>query len=118
MNYIEHNTQNDKIVEVVSDEIIIKTEQDILDLMANIGYLYDARKIVLHKDNLCEEFFILQSGIAGSIMQKFSNYRVKAAIVGHINHKSKSLNAFITECNRTKQVIFTDDVPTALKELT
>ena len=117
MKYREYNTENDKVVEVVSDDIIIKSEQDALDLIANIGYLYDTRKIILHKDNFCEEFFILQSGIAGAVMQKFSNYRVQAAIVGKITERSKSLNAFIEECNRTKQVIFTDDVTTALNKL-
>ena len=117
MKFLEYNTEKDKVVEVVSDDIIINSEQDALDLIANIGYLYDARKIILHKDNLCEEFFILQSGIAGSVMQKFSNYRIQAAIVGEIRERSKSLNAFIEECNRTKQVIFTDDVTTALNEL-
>ena len=117
MKYREYNTEKDKVVEVVSDDIVIKSEQDALDLIANIGYLYDTRKIILHKDNFCEEFFILQSGIAGAVMQKFSNYRVQAAIVGKITERSKSLNAFIEECNRTKQVIFTDDVTTALNKL-
>lgn len=117
MKFLVHNAEKDKIVEVVSNKVIINNEQDALDLIANIGYLYDARKIILHKDHLCKDFFILQSGVAGGVMQKFSNYRVQAAIVGKITERSKSLNAFIEECNRTKQVIFTDDVTTALNKL-
>jgi hypothetical protein len=85
--------------------------------MANIGYLYDSRRIILYRKNLCDEFFVLSSGIAGSIMQKFSNYRVRAAIIGEFNDSSKSLNAFIIECNRTGQVIFTADLDAALKAL-
>jgi len=118
MKYIEHYTDSSIIVEVLSDMVIIKSEQDVLDLMVNIDYQYNSRKIILHRDNLCSDFFDLKTGIAGFTMQKFSNYRFRAAIVGHINYKSKSLNAFIAECNRTRQVIFTDDVATALKELT
>lgn len=117
MKFIEHNTNNGKIVEVISDDVFIKSEQDVLDLMANIDYQYESRKIILHKDNLCSEFFVLQSGVAGSILQKFSNYRFQAAIVGQIAEKSKSLKAFINECNRTKQVIFTNNVTTALNKL-
>ena len=118
MKFIEHNSEKGKVIEVVSDDIIIYSEQDALDLMANIGYLYDSRKIILHTYNLCEDFFILQSEMAGSVMQKFSNYRVQAAIVGEIKRNSESLKAFIRESNRTGQVIFTDDVSTALKDLT
>ena len=117
MDFIEHPEKNGKIVEVVSDDIIIQDEQDVLDLMANIDYLYEARKIVLRKHHLCDDFFILRTGIAGGIMQKFSNYRVRAAIVGEFDVKSKSLKAFIAECNRTKQVLFTNDLATALEEL-
>jgi len=118
MKFLEHYTVNDKVIEVVSDDTIINSEQDALDLMANIAYLFDARKIILHKDNLCKDFFVLKSGIAGSVMQKFSNYRVQAAIIGEINNNSNSLNAFIAECNRTGLVIFTDDLETALNRLT
>jgi hypothetical protein len=118
MKFIEYNSENGKVIEVVSDDIIINSEQDALDLMANIAYLYDTRKIILHTDNFCEDFFILRTGMAGAVMQKFSNYRVQAAIVGEIKRNSESLKAFIRESNRTGRVIFTNDVSTALKDLT
>jgi len=117
MKFIEHKLGNSIAVEVVSDEIVINAEQDALDLMADIGYQYNSRKIILNKENLCDEFFVLKSGIAGSVMQKFSNYRVQAAIIGDFSNTSKSLKAFITECNRTGQVIFTADLNAALKAL-
>jgi len=117
MNFIEHDLGNSTAVEVVSDEVLINAEQDALDLMANIGYLYDSRRIILYRKNLCEEFFVLSSGIAGSVMQKFSNYRVQSAIIGDFSFASKSLKAFIIECNRTGQVIFTADLDAALKAL-
>ena len=115
--FIEHNLGSSIAVEIVSDEVLINSEQDALDLMANIGYLYDSRKIIMYKKNLCDEFFVLSSGIAGSVMQKFSNYRVQAAIIGDFNDTSKNLKAFIIECNRTRQVIFTADLNAALKEI-
>ena len=117
MKFIEHDLGNSIAVEVVSDEIVINSEQDALDLMADVGYLYNSRKIIMNRENLCDEFFVLKSGVAGSVMQKFSNYRVQVAIIGDFSNTSKSLKAFIIECNRTRQVIFTTDLNTALKEL-
>jgi hypothetical protein len=117
MKFAQHNLGDSVAVEVVSDQVLINSEQDALDLMANIGYLYDNRRIIMYKENLCDEFFVLSSGIAGSVMQKFSNYRVQAAIIGEFNDTSKSLKAFIIECNRTRQVIFTPDLNVALKEI-
>jgi len=115
MKFVKHDLGNSEAIEVVSDEVVINTEQDALDLMANIGYLYDSRKIILYRENLCDDFFVLSSGIAGSIMQKFSNYRVQAAIIGDFRDAGKSLKAFIVECNRTRQVIFIPDMDAALK---
>ncbi len=117
MKFVKHDLGSSVAIEVVSDEVVINAEQDALDLMANIGYLYDGRKIIMYRENLCDDFFVLSSGIAGSIMQKFSNYRVRAAIIGEFNDSIKSLNAFIIECNRTGQVIFTADLDAALKAL-
>jgi hypothetical protein len=117
MKFMEHGSGDSKTIEIVSDEVIINSEQDALDLMADIGYLYDSRKIVMYRKNLCEDFFNLSTGIAGSVMQKFSNYRVQAAIIGDFNDDSRSLKAFIIECNRTRQVFFVKDLSTALQEL-
>ena len=72
--------------------------------MTLIRRLYESLEIFL-----CDEFFVLGSGIASSVMQKFSKYRVQVAIIGDFSYTSKSLKAFIIECNRTRQVIFTDD---------
>lgn len=117
MKYIEHETARSKAIEILADEVIIQSEQDALDLMATIGYLYESRKIILHRKNLCDAFFNLSSGIAGSIMQKFSNYRFQAAIIGDFSDASKSMKALITESNRTKQFLFKSDLSEALYEL-
>jgi len=56
MKFIEHDLGSSVTVEVVSDEVLINAEQDALNLMAKIGYQYDSRKIILHKENLYDEF--------------------------------------------------------------
>ena len=38
MKFMEHGSGDSKTIEIVSDEVIINSEQDALDLMADIGY--------------------------------------------------------------------------------
>ncbi len=107
MEFIEHKTGKGTVVEIQSDEVIVSSEQDALDIMANIGYLYDSSKIILHKRNLHDDFFFLISGLAGGILQKFSNYRVQLVVIGDFSQfSSKSLKEFILESNKGHQVNF------------
>ena len=115
MKFIEHKDANGTVVEVATDEIAISSEQDALDLMANIGYLYDCNRIIIHKENLSEDFFDLKSGLAGGILQKFSNYRVQLFVVGDFTaYTSSSLKEFILESNKGKQVNFIPDLSAIL----
>lgn len=57
--------------------------------------------------------------MAGEILQKFSNYRVRLAIVGDFSkYTRKSIKDFIYESNNGKQVNFVPSIPDALKVLT
>lgn len=107
-----------KVAVIDSDGVVVGSAQDALDLMASIRYEYDCRKIVLRQEHLTERFFELSSGIAGDILQKYVNYRVKLAIVGEFDrYGSKSLRDFIYECNQGSQVFFVPDERTALERL-
>ncbi len=64
-----------KLAEIESEKIVIKSTQDALDLMANCDY-NDSKKIIIRKENIVPDFFDLKNGIAGEILQKFSNYFV------------------------------------------
>lgn len=115
MEFIEHKTEKGSVVEVKAEEIVINSEQDALDIMANIGYLYDSNRIIIHMKNLSEAFFDLKSGLAGGILQKFSNYRVQLMVVGDFSqYNSKSLKEFILESNKGRQVNFLPDISAAL----
>ena len=114
MEFIEHAAKGGNIVEISSDQVIIETEQDALDIMASAGYLYESRKIIVHEQNLGKDFFDLSSGLAGGILQKFSNYRVQLTIVGDFSKfHSKRLKEFILESNKGKQVNFVKDLSEA-----
>jgi hypothetical protein len=112
-----HNLNNTKIAEVISDETIISTAEDGLDLLGNLYYQgFDC--IVLYENNVTPDFFDLKNGIAGEILQKFSTYRVRLAIVGDFSkYSSKSLTDFIYESNRGKHINFVNSTTEALKIL-
>ena len=86
--------------------------------MASASY-EGATTIILHEENLNPEFFDLKMKLAGDILQKAVNYRMKVAIVGEFSkYESNSLNAFIVECNRGRQIFFVGDRETAVSKLT
>jgi len=112
-----HNVNGSKIAELVSDELIISTTADGLDLLGNL-YYQDFDKIVIHEKNITSDFFDLKNGMAGEILQKFSNYRVRLAIVGDFaKYTGKSVRDFIYESNKGKQIVFVSSVTEGLKIL-
>lgn len=56
--------------------------------------------------------------MAGDILQKYTNYQVKIAIVGDFEvYGSKSLRDFIYESNKGSQVFFLPTEEAAVKKL-
>lgn len=112
-----HHLNEIKIAEITSDEFIIITTEDGLDLLGNL-YYQGFDKIVLNEKNITPDFFDLKNGIAGEILQKFSTYRVRLAIVGDFSkYTSKSLNDFIFESNKGKHINFVTSTIEAIKIL-
>lgn len=58
----------------------IATEQDALDLVALCGE-NNTGLLLIHYDAFDESFFRYKAGMAGAILQKFSNYYIKAAVL-------------------------------------
>ncbi len=113
-----HNINNTKIAELISDDLVIKDIQDGLDILVDV-YYQDIDKVILYEKNIVSEFFDLKTGMAGEILQKFSNYKMKLAIVGDFSkHQSKSLNDFIFESNKMGQINFVVSIEEALEKLT
>ena len=114
MNIIKHQVNENSIAEVESNEVIISNAQDGLDLLGNL-YYQGFDKIIIHEKNLTPQFFDLKNGLAGEILQKFSNYRIQLAIVGDFTpYTGESIRAFITECNRQGHISFVSSVEEAL----
>lgn len=102
LRYIEKD--NHKIA-IMSDGKI-DSAADALDIMGTI-YCENCDRIIIPKYAFDERFFELRTKLAGDILQKFTNYGIRLAIVGDFtNEKSKALRDFIYECNKGNQVFF------------
>ncbi len=115
MQIKEHTISGLRIAEVVSDEIVIRSIDDGVQLMADL-YYQGFDKIVLYQRNMVSDFFDLKTGMAGEILQKFSTYKMKVAFVGDFSKvSSKSLQDFIFESNKGGQVNFAESLEAGLK---
>ena len=118
MNVRINEQENSKVAVIESPDILINEPQDALDLMATIMHLHECNKIVISESSITKSFFDLKTGIAGEILQKFSNYQMKLAIVGDFsNYNSKSLRDFIFESNKGSQVFFLSSEEEAIERL-
>lgn len=113
------NKKGDSSVAVITGvDVSISSAQDALDLMASVHYQCGCNKIVVMKSAIAESFFDLKTGLAGEILQKFTNYHVKVAIVGDFqNYSSKSLRDFLYESNKGNQIFFLSDEKEAIEKL-
>lgn len=106
-----------RIAEIVPGTDLIAGPDDILDIMADVRYS-DCESIIIHHNSLNPGFFDLRTGVAGKILQKFSNYRMKLAIIGNFSGiESKSLRNFIGESNKRGIICFVSSMDEALARL-
>lgn len=89
-----------KYLEVMSAATPISTENDALDLVALCGE-NDTDLLMIHYPALSEDFFKLKTKVAGNILQKFMNYRIKAVAVlpDEISQKGR-FGELVSETNK------------------
>lgn len=80
MNYNLVQKDNKKYINIISAKEPISAEQGATDLIS-LCFENDTHFIMLHKNVLSEDFFKLRTGLAGTILQKLVNYRVRAVLV-------------------------------------
>jgi hypothetical protein len=89
----------------------VATVQDALDLIG--ASFLGAEVVAVPAARLDERFFSLGTRVAGEIMQKFANYRLRLAVVGDISRHaeaSPALRALVRESNRAGHVWFVPDL--------
>lgn len=106
------------IAVISGGEVLVKDAQSALEMAITVKYKTGATKIVLSKETVSEDFFILSTGLAGEILQKFTNYQIKAAVYGdYSRYTSKPLRDFIFESNRGGQFFFVATREEAIQKL-
>lgn len=116
---IEHLKDNGVDIAVISgDEVVITDTQSALDLAMSVKYETGAERIVIDKNAICGDFFILSTGVAGEILQKFINYHVKMAVYGdYSRYNSKPLKDFMYESNCGKDFFFVSTKEEAIQKM-
>lgn len=113
-----HKSANNNLIAELTDiDYVISGVQEALDLIGDIG-LSDCSRLIIREENLHDNFFHLKTGLAGDVLQKFSNYKVRLAIIGNFQkYKSKPFQDFIRESNNGNLIFFTDNLDSALKRM-
>jgi hypothetical protein len=113
-----HEIKNQVVAEITDDSFIISGTQDLLDIMGDL-YEKNCSRVIIREKNLSPDFFKLHTGLAGDILQKFSNYSMKLAVIGDFaKYKSKNLQDFFRESNKGNRIFFVGDPESALSRLT
>ena len=111
-------TRNNITAAVVGKGEKVTGVQQALDIMASAVYACDCTGVVFYKESLGENFFDLKTGYAGEILQKFSTYKMKIAIIGDFSvYKSRSLRDFIYESNNGNCAFFVKSMEAAFDAL-
>ena len=103
--------------EIINEKYEIKSAQDGLDIVGN-SICMGSYKIIIREEGFAPEFFDLKTGLAGEILQKFSNYNCELAIIGDFSkYPSKALQDFIWESNKNGQINFVGSMEEAQRVL-
>ena len=87
-------------------------ERDANDLLS-AAFEHSATLVAIPVTRLSDDFFRLSTRLAGDVVQKFANYKVRLVIVGDISQRtaaSKPLNDFVYEANRGQQLWFVKEM--------
>ncbi|MCI8940542.1 MAG: DUF4180 domain-containing protein [Dorea sp.] len=109
---------NTEIAVIHSSELLITDISSALDLIMTVRYETGCTNIVINKEAITNDFFILSTCLAGEILQKFINYGIRLAIYGDFSdYTSKPLKDFMCESNRGKDIYFQPNVSLAIDKL-
>ena len=100
-----------RVLRLEADGDPISTPDDASDLVG-AAWSHQANLVTVPVERLDPEFFRLSTGIAGEIMQKLVNYRLRLAVIGDISEQlaaSNALRDFVWESNRGDQIWFLAD---------
>jgi hypothetical protein len=101
-----------RVLECSSERAQCRTDRDAVELIG-AAWEHRASFLVIPIERLADDFFRLRTGVAGAIVQKFVNYRMRVAIAGDISrhvNESSAFRDFVVEANRGDQVWFVANI--------
>ena len=104
-SYIVHGL---RILEYSPDGPPIDNDRAAMDLIGDASS-NSAELVVIPVERFSPDFFQLRTRLAGDLMQKFVNYRLRLAIIGDLSKalaESQALQALVRESNRGNQIWF------------
>lgn len=116
---IAKTEQDGTICAIINSDVRVFTDvQSALDVLMTAKYEAGTKNIVIDKKLIVEDFFILRTGLAGEILQKYVNYGGRIAIYGDYSHyTSKPLKDFMYESNKGKDIFFVASTEEAVEKL-
>jgi len=91
-------------VELMSSDAPIRSDRDAADLVAAC-HERESNLLMLHQAALHAEFFDLKSGLAGTLLQKLVNNRIRGVLVAPDDsvYRGKRFEELVSESNRGDQ---------------
>ena len=119
MQIIIHSSSGIKAAEVLSNKIIINSLEEATEGIDSVQRDYNCQKIIMHRENICDDFFDSKTMLAGQILKVLMDFEVQLIIIGDYSDiEDKRFMSFIKECNNThKNILFFEDISDALDEI-
>ncbi len=102
-----------------ADRASLATERDVTDVIGDV-YLDNPDLLAIPVERFVDDFFRLESGVAGAITQKFVQYGLRLAVLGDVSEHveaSAAFAAYVRESNRGRQVWFLADRDELVRKL-
>ncbi len=113
-SFISHAIGKAMVAEVSANDMLLTVPEDANDLLGN-AYYQGFDGMIISADKISPRFFDLKTMLAGEILQKFSSFQMRLAVVGDFSvFPSESLKSFIYESNRGNLIHFSPTIADAL----
>ena len=113
-SFISHTIGKAMVAEVAANDMLLTVPEDANDLLGN-AYYQGFDGMIISADKISPRFFDLKTRLAGEILQKFSTFQMRLAIVGDFSvFPSESLKSCIYECKRGGLIHFSPTTADAL----
>lgn len=107
-----------KVVHISSDEQLLNTVSQSLDVLLSWDYEYSPAYIIIDGNLINPDFFELSTKFAGELLEKCHNYQINLAVIEDISkYDSKSLTAFTIELNCGNNTIICPDIEVCISKL-